>query len=486
MEKMVFLATLAGKLSEYPMEADAIENSVAQVKGYIDRVSDADFAAEPATEEDIAGIAKDIYEKYVAAKEAQKKAEEEAAAAAEAEAVKEAAKTESAVPEELGESEESDIEQTEDAADFAEYELIDNIFLSETEEESTDAAQAEPESVQEAGPVTEPVLTEESLDIKAQVDQLLNDDEPLAPEEIIEQLVSPDEYEETAAAQPTDEEFFEMLAKEAEGERSDKARLEELKLKALAMANKEDPEMVAQVLSQDEELVEIVAASDIADEFDPIEAAFDPEERPDIAFEEAQELEEVDEFEVAEEFEEEYIPEDEFAPELMIDKDELRGVDDKKSKKNKKTKKIKPKKEKEKVKGTPLFWTLFILTLPITLPLYLCVCVFYGLLYVAVSALIAIFASAMVATVACGTAVSLVGIIYGSVQCFGNVPIGLFEIGIGVVIGGATMLLSVLLYNVAIRYIPRLFKPVNRFAAWGFDGIGQLYTKIKKECGKRK
>lgn len=509
MEKIVFLATLAGKLSEYPMDAEAIEISVAQVKGYIDRVSDEEFAADPATEEDIAAIAKDIYEKHVAAKEAEAKAAEEAALQAEAaqaaaEAVKAAEEAETEATEaaqvqeeaqeetEPTESAPADIEQAEaetdsaedDLTEYVEYEMADGVFLSDIEPEAepdsepeiekifAPETETEPEAQIEAAPVSE--ATEE-LFAEAVVEQILNEEEPPAPEEIIEQLVSPEEYEEPAPAQPTDEEFFEMLAKEAEGERNDKARIEELELKALAMANKDDPEMVAQVLSQDEKLVEMVAASDIADEFDPIEGSFDPEQRPDMALDEEEEFEDV------------YVLEDdEFASELMIDKDELNRVDDEKPKKGKKEKKVKVKKEREKVKGTPLFWTLFILTLPITLPLFLCVCVFFGLLYTAVSLLIAVFSVAMVATVACGTAVSLIGIIYGAVQCFGNVPVGLFEIGVGVAAGGVTMLLAVLFYNVAIRFIPRLYKPLNRFGAWAFDGIGQLYTKIKKECGKKK
>ena len=402
MDKIVFLATLAGKLSDYRMPADAIEKSVGQVKGYIDRVSDAEFAAEPATDEDVSAIAKDIYEKYLEAKETQSTQEEQTAQ--EAQTAKGTANAE-------------------------------EISSAETQTAQTRAA-----------------------------------DEPPAPEEIIEQLVVTEELAEEPAAVSSDEEFFEMLAKEAEGERNEQARIEELELKALAMANKDDPEVVAQVLSQDEKLVEIVAASDMAEEFDPIESAFDPAERPDLAYEES---EATRLFSTAE---------TQVAPDLMIDKDGLRRVEDDRPVKRKK----KTKTEREKVKGSPLFWTLFILILPITLPLFLTVCAFFGILYVAVTALIVTFAGAMVAVVACGTALALVGVIYGATQCFKALPIGLFEIGVGIAIGGATMLVSVLLYNVAIRFVPRLYKLVNRFGGWVFGGIGQLYTNLKKECGKKK
>ncbi len=398
MDKIVFLATLASKLSDYQMPADAVEKSVAQLKGYFDRVSDAEFAAEPATEEDIDAIAKDIYAQYLEAKKAEESAEAQ--------------------------------------------------------------APAEPENAEET-------LSEDQATTEAP----LAADEPPAPEEIIEKLIVAEEYAEENESVTSDEEFFEMLAKEAEGERNEQARIEELELKALSMANKDDPEMVAQVLSQDEKLVEMVAASDIAEEFDPIEGAFDPAERPDLAYEES---------EVTRVFS---TAETGIAPDLMIDKDDLRRVGDETSKKKKK-KKVKP--EREKVKGSPLFWILFILTLPITLPLFLTVCAFFGILYVAVTALIVAFAGATIGVVACGTALALVGIIYGATQCFKALPIGLFEIGVGIVIGGITMLVSVLLYNISIRFVPRLYKLVNLFGGWVFGGIGQLYTNIKKECGKKK
>ncbi len=406
MDKIVFLATLAGKLTEYQMPSDVIENSVDQVKSYIDRVSDADFASDPATEEDICAIAKDIYEKYLEEKEKETPAQ----------------------PESI----------TETVAEYAE--AAEDVTAGE-----------------------EPEVTE------INVDELISDDEPPAPEEIIEQLVVTEEFAEESTPATSDEEFFEMLAKEAEGERSEQARIEELELKALAMANKEEPEVVAQVLSQDEKLVEIVSSSDIAEEFDPIESAFDPAERPDLAYEES---EATRVFSTAE---------TNISPDLMIDKDNLRRVDGEPVKKKKKSKP-----EREKVKGSPLFWILFILTLPITAPLFLTVSAFFGVLYVAVTALIVAFAGAMVGVVACGTALALVGIIYGATQCFKNLPIGLFEIGVGVTLGGVTMLVSVLLYNIAIRYIPRLYKLVSRFGAWVFGGIGKLYTNIKKECGKKK
>ncbi|MBQ4561489.1 MAG: hypothetical protein IJA55_04050 [Clostridia bacterium] len=437
MDKIVFLATLAGKLSGYQMPPDAVETSLAQVKGYIDRVSDEDFAADPASEEDVEAIAKDIYSKYLASQAKEDMADE---TAEESDVTTEEAEVND-VPVEVAEE---SVEVPEEESDDESAETVES--ADEPEEEEDTAGETE----------VEQIFTAEE------------DDEPPAPEEIIEQLVAPEDQVNEAS----DDEFFEMLAKEAEGERHDLERVKELELKALAMANKDDPEMVAQVLSQDQELVEMVASSDIADEFDPIEAVFDPAQRPDIALEEADLAEAL--------FVEE---DDEMASELMVDSKRLKKVKD--DSPGKKKNKNKAKAPKEKVKGSPLFWTLFIITLPITLPLYLVVCAFFAVLYVAVTALIVVFGGATVATVACGTALALVGLIYGSTQCLKSVAIGLFEIGVGIGVGGVTMLLSVLLYNIAIRFVPRLYRLINRFGGLVFGGIEKLYTKIKKECGKK-
>lgn len=413
MDKMLFLATLAGKLSEYPISSEDIEKNVAMIKAHIDKVSDAEFAADPATDADVAEIAKELYEKHLA-----EKAREEELAAEQAEI--EAARAEAA--------------ETEAEAEAAVGLVFDG--------------------------------AEEGFAISDQ-GEVRGEDEPPAPEEIIERLEQ--ELPEESEPQPqSDDDFFDMLAREADKERAELARIEELELKALAMANKDDPEAVAQVLGQDEKLVEMVAASDIADEFDPIEEAVDPQVRPDIAFKEA-EINRV--FEPYEE---------DATPDLMVNKDKLKHVDEEFS-----YSPISPRHKKEKVKGTPLFWTLFILTLPITLPLFLVVCALFGVAYVGVTAVISVLSVAMVCTVAVGTALALVGIIFGVTKCMSVLAVGLFEIGLGIAIGGATMLIAILLYNIAIRFAPRLYKLIGRFGKYVFAGLGELYTKIKKECGKK-
>ncbi len=439
MDKIVFLATLAGKLSEYPMSAEEIENSVASVKVFLDRISDVDFAAEPPTDDDAADMAKDLYEKYLESKTAD-------------------------IKEEAPDSEDPPT----DAEEISAKESVNEEAPAEEAPVSQEAVTIEDASVSEDSVAVDDIAdTEEANESEAEEPYYI-DDEPPAPEEILEQLeVAP--YNEEAPI-TSDEDFFEMLAMETETERVDQARVEELELKALAMANKDDPEMVAQVLSQNEKLGEMVANSNLAEEFDPIETAFDPTEHPDMAFEES-ELTRV------------FTSDPEASKEFSIDTDKLKKIDEDDSK----PKKIKKeKKEKEKVKGTPLFWTLLILTLPITLPLFLTVCALFGVAYTIVTVLIIGCCAAMLSVVVVGTALALIGIIYGIIECFDTVPIGLYEIGVGIIVGGVTMLVSVLLTNLAIRLIPKLYKHIGRIGKNVFGRIGDLYIKIKKECGKKK
>ncbi|MBQ7161152.1 MAG: hypothetical protein IJR90_05550 [Clostridia bacterium] len=159
---------------------------------------------------------------------------------------------------------------------------------------------------------------------------------------------------------------------------------------------------------------------------------------------------------------------------VIVDRDRLRRV----ARERKLT-------ERQYIKGSPLFYLLLILFAPVWIPLYIAVWVLVGAVFVAVAALMVAFIAAMVAVIGAGAALSLVDIIYGVVKLFSQMPIGLFEIGLGIVIAGVTMLVSILLYNLAVRLITKLFKPVKLLARFVNDKLIDLYYTIKKECGRK-
>ncbi len=100
------------------------------------------------------------------------------------------------------------------------------------------------------------------------------------------------------------------------------------------------------------------------------------------------------------------------------------------------------------------FWTLFVLTLPLTLGVYAAMNVLFASLIVLLSLCIGALAAATALTALSGTALSLVGIVYGTVKLFTYLPTGLYELGLGLLLLGATLTVSILLYNAAIRLLP--------------------------------
>lgn len=110
---------------------------------------------------------------------------------------------------------------------------------------------------------------------------------------------------------------------------------------------------------------------------------------------------------------------------------------------------------------------------------------FFGACYAAVIGLIVMCLAAMILVVTSGVGVSLIGLIYGGIKLFTVLPEGLYEMGLAAIICGCTMLISIILYNLGIRFLPLLFAPLKSFVLFTVDKIIDLYYYIKKECYKR-
>jgi len=133
-------------------------------------------------------------------------------------------------------------------------------------------------------------------------------------------------------------------------------------------------------------------------------------------------------------------------------------------------------------KGKLLFWGIFILTIPLTAGIFLGVSgIFFGAI-AAFAAAIAGLMAGLIGMVAAGSAISLVGIIYGITQLFVTFPIGLYEIGLGVIITGFIMFAGLLIYNFAIRLLPFLIKNIFRLYKHLAGKMKKLFNYIKGEC----
>ena len=138
----------------------------------------------------------------------------------------------------------------------------------------------------------------------------------------------------------------------------------------------------------------------------------------------------------------------------------------------------------EDIPNSKMFWILFALSLPITVPLALAAVGVFAAAWAALGALIVGAIAALAAAVAVGTGLSLIGIIYGAVQMFTSIPVGLYEIGAGIVVAGAVMFIGILLYNFAVRLVPVLIKQVWRLFKYLLGRLRELFDYLRKESAR--
>jgi len=131
---------------------------------------------------------------------------------------------------------------------------------------------------------------------------------------------------------------------------------------------------------------------------------------------------------------------------------------------------------------SPMFWVLFALTFPIWGSIALSVLSLFLLCFGALAVLIVALVALMISVAAAGTGLSLFGIIYGITQTFTVLPAGLFEIGLGVTIGGAAMFVGISVYNIAIRFLPFVMRKLFEFLKFVLRSSVRLFLKIKREC----
>lgn len=135
-------------------------------------------------------------------------------------------------------------------------------------------------------------------------------------------------------------------------------------------------------------------------------------------------------------------------------------------------------------KGGPMFWVMFIAALPFVVAICALVLTLFIVAFVALAVLqVGAFAT-LVAVAAAGTAFTLVALIYGIVQLLSTLPVGLFEIGLGVAAGGIVLFCSILLYNLGVRLLPFTMKQLARFLGWTIKRGKILFIYLKGVCAK--
>lgn len=105
-----------------------------------------------------------------------------------------------------------------------------------------------------------------------------------------------------------------------------------------------------------------------------------------------------------------------------------------------------------------------------------------GIIWLVSVLLIPLLLALMLAICVVGIVLSVVGFVYGLSQLFTVKPVGMFEIGLGIIILGATILISTLIYNLAVRVIPKLVRRCCRLVCRTFWLLADLFCYIRGEC----
>lgn len=140
----------------------------------------------------------------------------------------------------------------------------------------------------------------------------------------------------------------------------------------------------------------------------------------------------------------------------------------------------------ETPRGKLIFWGIFVVALPLIaafLALYVGV---FGTVFLALCGVIILLVAGMICGVAGGTALSMVGIIYGITQLVtaeSRAP-GLYEIGLGVTIGGIVLFAGILIYNLAIRLVPFLMTLLGKLFRFCAGKLRDLFSIAKEACYK--
>ncbi len=135
-------------------------------------------------------------------------------------------------------------------------------------------------------------------------------------------------------------------------------------------------------------------------------------------------------------------------------------------------------------RGMLIFWIGLFLTLPLTIGLAAVLFGTFAVLFVGLAVMIVGLIAALVVVAACGAGVSLVGIIFGITQLFTFLAAGIYEIGLGIMVAGAVLFVSILLYNIAIRFLPWLISLLGNFLGWICGKVKTLFFVVRRECYK--
>lgn len=139
----------------------------------------------------------------------------------------------------------------------------------------------------------------------------------------------------------------------------------------------------------------------------------------------------------------------------------------------------------ENKSSTLIFTVLTVLAFPLILfGSFVAIGVLFGL-YFALAALVVALIFGIIAVVCGGGLTSIVALLYGATQIMQEPRyVGMHEIGFALIVAGATILVSVLLYNVAIKLIPWILSKASVIFKALVVRVKRIAEKARKGCEK--
>ena len=137
----------------------------------------------------------------------------------------------------------------------------------------------------------------------------------------------------------------------------------------------------------------------------------------------------------------------------------------------------------EAKKSNWLFYVFAIILVPIVAVIGAILFAIVLTLWLALAVVSTLLIVAVFGISAVGALFSLLGIIYGLIELIGgNIPGAMFEIGLALTVGSIVLFVGIIIYNVAVRFVPFIIKKLGVLLVLIFKSFGKAFRKFKKLC----
>ena len=119
-----------------------------------------------------------------------------------------------------------------------------------------------------------------------------------------------------------------------------------------------------------------------------------------------------------------------------------------------------------------LFAALIALLAPVGIMVFGVSFIAFLTVFLVLAAAIVLMVAVIIGVVGVGSLISVASLMYGATQ----------EIGLGLLVAGITIFVSVVLYNIALRLVPFIYAKLITFINFSYKKVREIFIKAKKGC----